>query len=191
MPRSSRFQAGCAATPEAALFSIIALPFDAYAALPCAKSRWLLTCLARYTNRAGEAWPTMRALAKDAAISLASVSRYLRSMAEAGVFQRERLPGGGRYRYTLAEPYRLRWPERVSRLQNRVPQAGTPEQARPEKHGERERFADRRVSYGELPDQTDRWKARIRGWVRSGGQFWLADWGPRPTEPGCWVPLGL
>ena len=52
------------------MFSIIALPFDAYAALPCARGRWLLTCLARYANRAGEAWPTMRALAKDAVMKL-------------------------------------------------------------------------------------------------------------------------
>jgi len=43
----------------------------------------------------------MRQLAIDAAMSLASVSRYLKAMHEEGVFQRERLPGGGRYRYTL------------------------------------------------------------------------------------------
>ena len=180
------------------MFSIIALPFDAYAALPCARGRWLLTCLARYANRAGEAWPTMRALAKDAAMSLASVSRYLKAMAEEGVFQRERLPGGGRYRYTLAEPYRLRWPrerERVPQVQNRVSQAGTRDEARPEKHERdalaRTRFADRKASYGELPDPADLWQARIRSWIRSGSKFWLADWGPRPNEAGCWAPREL
>jgi hypothetical protein len=171
------------------LFSIVAVPFDTYQALPCAKSRWLLTCLARYTNRAGEAWPTMRALAKDAAMSLASVSRYLRSMAEAGVFQRERLPGGGRYRYTLAEPYRLRWPERVPVVQNRVSPAGTPEQARPVKHGERERFANRGGSYSELPDDRAKWQTRLRSWRKS--RFWLAQWGGRPDEAGCIVPPAL
>ena len=78
------------------MFPIIALPFDAYPPCRAPGRRWLLTCLARYANRAGEAWPTMRALAKDAAMSLASVSRHLKAMAEEGVFQRERLPGGGR-----------------------------------------------------------------------------------------------
>jgi hypothetical protein len=43
------------------------------------------------------------------------------------------------------------------------------------------------VSFGELPDQADRWALRIRGWRRSG--FWLGDWGPRPNEPGCWAPV--
>ena len=171
------------------MFSIIALPFDSFQTLPCAKSRWLLTCLARYTNRAGEAWPTMRQLAIDTAMSLASVSRYLKAMHEEGVFQRARLPGGGRYRYTLAEPYRLRWPERVSSAQNRVSRAGTPEQARPAKHEERARFADRRVSYGELPDPADKWRARLRGWRNRG--FWLADWGAKPGEAGCIAPVEL
>jgi hypothetical protein len=169
------------------LFSIIALPFDSFQALPCAKSRWLLTCLARYTNRAGEAWPTMRQLAIDAAMSLASVSRYLKAMHEEGVFQRERLPGGGRYRYTLAEPYRLRWPERVSLAQNRVSPAGTREQARPEKHEERARFAKSGVSFGELPDERAKWQARLRGWRTK--RFWLPLWGPKPTEPGCFAPV--
>ena len=177
------------------MFSIIALPFDAYAALPCARGRWLLTCLARYANRAGEAWPTMRALAKDAAMSLASVSRHLKAMAEEGVFQRERLPGGGRYRYTLAEPYRLRWPrerERVPQVQNRVPQAGTRDEARPEKHERgalaRTRFAKSGIVEGGLPDPADRWQARVRSWIKSGGKFWLAEWGPCPNERGCLAP---
>ena len=47
------------------------------------------------------------------------------------------------------------------------------------------------MSFGELPDPADRWQARIRSWIRSGGKFWLADWGPRPNEPGCWAPPGL
>jgi DNA-binding MarR family transcriptional regulator len=91
VPTASRFRAGCAATPEASLFRIVAIPFDAYQALPSPTHRWLLTCLARYSNRAGEAWPTMRQLALDARLSLSTVSRYLKTMADLGVFQRERL----------------------------------------------------------------------------------------------------
>jgi len=131
----------------------------------------------------------MRQLAIDAAMSLASVSRYLKAMHEEGVFQRERLPGGGRYRYTLAEPYRLRWPERVPVVQNRVSPAGTPEQARPVKHGKRERFANRGGSYSELPDDRAKWQARLRSWRKS--RFWLAQWGGRPDEAGCIVPPAL
>ena len=173
------------------MFQIVAVPFEDYAALPSPAHRWLVTCLARYADRQGRCWPSMRQLAVDARMSVATVCRRLAELAQRGVFQRERLPGGGRYRYTLAEPYRLRWPERVSAAQNRVPQVGTPEQARPVKHVEGERFANRRMSFGELPDPFDRWQARVRSWVRSGGQFWLADWGPRPTEPGCFVPPAL
>jgi hypothetical protein len=189
-PKISRFRAGCAATPEEALFSIIAIPFDAFQALPCAKSRWLLTCLARYTNRAGEAWPTMRQLAVDAAMSLASVSRHLKAMEGLGVFQRERLPGGGRYRYTLAEPYRLRWPsrddQRVSRVGNRVSEAGKPRQVRPEKHDERGRFADK--GFGEvIADDRAKWDARLLSWRKS--RFWLPMWGPKPGEAGCFAPV--
>jgi hypothetical protein len=168
------------------LFSIVAVPFEDYAALPSPAHRWLMTCLARYADRAGCCWPSMRQLAVDARMSVATVCRRLAELAQRGVFQRERLPGGGRYRYTLAEPYRLRWPERVSPVQNRVSRAGTPEQARPAKHGERERFANRGVSYGELPDERVKWEARLRSWRQS--RFWLPLWGPKPGEPGCFAP---
>ena len=82
------------------MFQIVAVPFEAYAALPCPQHRWLLTCLARYADRQGSCWPSMRQLAVDARMSLATVCRRLAELAQPGVFQRERLPGGGRYRYT-------------------------------------------------------------------------------------------
>jgi hypothetical protein len=42
------------------MFAIVAVPFDAYAALPRPEYRWLLTCLARYANRARHGWPMRR-----------------------------------------------------------------------------------------------------------------------------------
>ena len=45
------------------------------------------------------------------------------------------------------------------------------------------------LQIGELPDPADRWQQRARGWIKS--RFWLADWGPRPDEPGCWMPAEL
>ena len=174
------------------MFQIVAVPFDAYAALPRSEYRWLLTCLSRYVNRAGEAWPSMRQLARDARTSLSSVQRYLAAMDKLGVFQRSRAPGG-RYRYTLAEAYRPRWPGRVSRAGHPVPRAETREQADSEKQKRsahpRARFAKREIHFCEVLDPSDRWAPRIRSWQKSG--FWLQDWGPRPNEPGCFAPAAL
>ena len=161
------------------MFAIVAVPFDAFQALPCAKSRWLLTCFSRYADRAGKAFPSLRQLARDARMSLASVSRYMSALHELGVFQRQRKPGG-RYVYTLAEAYRPRWLGRVPALDRGVSQAER-QQAKPEKHFEKERFAG-------LSDDRQQWEARLRSWHRSGGRFWNAFWGPKPTEPGCFVP---
>jgi hypothetical protein len=167
------------------LFSIVAVPFDAYQALPRAEHRWLLTCFSRYVDKAGKAFPSLRQLAQDARMSLASVSRYMASMERLGVFQRQRKPGG-RYRYVLGDAYRPRWPGRAGRgvpaLQGGVSQAGTQE-AKPGKHLEK-RFAD-------FPDDSAQWRARLTAWRSSGGKFWNAFWGPKPTEPGCFVPPAL
>jgi hypothetical protein len=156
------------------VFKIVAVPFDAYASLPNAQHRWLLTCLARYADRHGRCWPSMRQLAVDARMSLASVCRYLRSMADLGVFQRLRR-GVSRYVYTLAEAYRPRWPGRVSAPKRSVSGAGTQE-ANPTKQT---RFLQ---DFPEAP-----WEQRIESWRNS--RFWLPQWGPRPSEPGCWAPL--
>ena len=81
------------------MFQIVAVPFDAFQALPCAKSRWLLICFSRYVDKAGKAFPSLRQLARDAGISLASVSRYMTALERLGVFQRER-SAGKRYHTT-------------------------------------------------------------------------------------------
>ena len=168
------------------MFQIVAIPFDAFQALPCAKSRWLLTCFSRYVDRAGKAFPSLRQLTRDARVSLASVSRYMTALERLGVFQRQRKPGG-RYLYILADAYRPRWPGRVSTPQRGVSQAAT-QKANPAKQSEK-RFAKPEISAGELPDDSAKWEARLRSWHRS--RFWLPFWGPRPTEPGCWVPQEL
>jgi DNA-binding transcriptional MocR family regulator len=160
------------------VFQIVAVPFDAFQALPCAKSRWLLTCFSRYVDRAGKAFPSLRQLARDARMSLASVSRYMATLERLGVFQRQRQPGG-RYRYTLGEAYRPRWPGRVPAEKRRVSEAGTQE-ARLFKHSKEYRFA------GDLPAPP--WEQRLQAWKKS--RFWLLDWGPKPDEPGCFAPIG-
>ena len=172
------------------MFAIIAIPFEAYAALPRPEHRWLLACLARYTDRAGECWPSMRQLAADARMSLSTVSRRLQEMADLAVFQRTR-KGVGRYVYQLAEAYRPRWPGRVSQAKHRVSPGETPEQANPSKQKEgartRARFARSGVSFGAIPDERSKWEPRLRSWRQS--RFWLPLWGPRPDEAGYFAPV--
>jgi hypothetical protein len=169
------------------LFAIVAVPFDAYAALPRSEHRWLLTCFSRYVDRAGKAFPSLRQLARDARLSLASVSRYMRTLADLGVFQRQRKPGG-RYVYTLAETYRPRWPGHTAGRAGRGVPAGKPgvsEAGTQEANPAKQSFKQRRFAE-DLP--VEPWQQRIESWRTS--RFWLPTWGPRPDEPGCWAPVG-
>jgi hypothetical protein len=178
---ASRFRAGCAATQGEAVFQIVAVPFDAYAALPSPTHRWLLTCLARYADREGKCWPSMRQLAEDARLSLASVCRYLQSMADLGVFHRIRR-GVGRYVYTLAAAYVPRWPGRADRRVS-APQRGVSEAETQETNPAKQAFKQDRFA-GDLPEAP--WQQRLESWRAS--RFWLAQWGPKPTESGCFAP---
>jgi hypothetical protein len=178
------------------VFQIIAVPFDAFQALPSPTHRWLLTCLSRYTDRDGKCWPTMRQLSQDARMSLSTVCRRLAEMADLNVFQRTR-KGVGRYVYQVAEAYRPRWPgragARVSGPKHGVSQGETSEQVDPAKQTKgapaRQRFAKSGISYGDLPDERSRWEPRIRSWRQS--RFWLPLWGPKPDEPGCFAPAQM
>ncbi|MFL5282232.1 MAG: hypothetical protein ACJ8AW_14910 [Rhodopila sp.] len=167
------------------MFSTVAIPFDAFQALPRAEHRWLLTCFSRYVDRAGKAFPSLRQLARDARMSLASVSRYMTAMERLGVFQRSRQPGG-RYFYQLAEAFRPRWPGRprpaVPARQAGVPQSGR-QQANPTKQYEK-RLGDS----ADLPSAPP-WEQRVRSFVQRG--FWLPAWGATPTETGCLAPLAV
>ncbi len=149
-------------------FATVAVPFDAYAALPTPQHRWLLMCLARYADRDGRCWPSMRQLAADARMSKSSVQRYLADLSQLGIFSRVRRPGG-RYSYVLTETFRPQWKTpTVPKPGRGVPQHGT-EEARVIKH------------YDLAP-----WENRLRSWRQS--RFWLPFWGPKPDEPGCWAP---
>jgi hypothetical protein len=53
--------------------------------------------------------------------------------------------------------------------------------------GTRARFANRKVSFGEISDERAKWDARLRSWRQS--RFWLPLWGPKPTEAGCFAPV--
>lgn len=162
------------------MFSIVALPYDALKDLPTPTHRWLMTCLMRYADRGGRAFPTERQLAFDARLSPATVCRYLKDLDALGAFERVR-QGIGRYVYTLAERFRPRWKpkqnQRVSQTEHRVSQGGT-QKANPSKQEER------RARTREIDSE---WTPRLRSWQKS--RFWLPYWGPKPGEPGCLAPV--
>lgn len=163
-------------------FATVAVPFDAFRNLPSPQARWLLTCLIRYADRSGCCWPSMRQLAQDARMSLASVCRYLKSMADLGVFQRVRR-GVGRYRYQLADAYVPRWPgkgeRRVSRAEHHVP---------PAENREAKQHSNKKPEFVDFHDSASQWRARLAAWASSGGRFWNPFWGPKPNEAGYWGP---
>jgi len=169
-----------------------------------------MQCLVSFADHGGRCFPSLRTFAVQAGISKSAAGRDLAALTEAGLVTRKRRPGGV-YVYQIAQQFLPQWArEKVSQAWDRkrearrarraeraaraVPVLGTEEKPDKKNQGSahaRAGSADRKVSFGELPDPTDRWRARVRSWVRSGGKFWLADWGPRPNEPGCWAPPGL
>ena len=96
---------------------------------------------------------------------------------------------GGVYAYTIAKAF-LPAQRGVSHSRKpAVPPMRTEEQVAKNKAFAQARFAGSGAAINEgLPDQRDQWKARIGGWQRSGGKFWLPLWGPRPDEPGHFIP---
>jgi len=107
-------------------------------------------------------------------------------LAEEGVIARQRRPGGV-YAYTIASRF-LPAARGVSHAREKgVPLAGTEEQAGKKTGYARARFADRKISFGEMADEHSKWQARVRSWRQS--RFWLPLWGPKPDQPGCFAPV--
>jgi DNA-binding transcriptional ArsR family regulator len=151
---------------------------------------WTLQNLVSFADRTGKCFPSVRTLAAATGQPRSTVSRHLAQLAEAGVIARQRRPGGI-YAYVIEARF---LPAQRGVSHQRV--KGVPPPEREEQTGKktgyaRARFAKSGIVEGGLPDPADRWQVRVHSWVRSGGKFWLADWGPRPNEPGCWVPPGL
>jgi DNA-binding transcriptional ArsR family regulator len=172
------------------MLAFVPVAFDVYRPLK-PRLRWAMQCLVSFADRAGRCFPSVRKLAAFAGLSKSAVSRHLRDLVECGVITRRRRPGGV-YDYEIDPRFLPRAPVSHNRAEGVPRQVG--QETEPEKQTKaraRARFADRKVSFGELPDPADRWQARVTSWIRSGGKFWLADWGPRPDEPSCWVPQAL
>jgi hypothetical protein len=111
-------------------------------------------------------------------VSPATICRRLAELERLDCFTRERRPGG-RYRYQIAERFRLRWrpAAAVPRPKHRVSQRAT-RQAETSK-------------YIEIPLDSEafKWRARLRQLREQ--RLWCEAYGPLPGQPGCRVPAEL
>jgi DNA-binding transcriptional MocR family regulator len=146
---------------------------------------WTLQNLVAFADRAGRCFPSVRILAAATGTPRSTVSRHLAQLVQEGVIARQRRPGGV-YSYVIAGRF-LPAARGVSHSREKgVPPPGTEEQEAKKTGYARARFANRGVSFGEMPDDRAKWQARLRSWRQS--RFWLPLWGPKPGEAGCFVP---
>jgi DNA-binding transcriptional ArsR family regulator len=150
---------------------------------------WTLQNLVAFADTAGGCWPSIRKLVAVTGTPRSTLSRHLIELAEAGIIQRHRKPGGV-YSYTI-DPKFLPKNRRVShRREEGVPPGRTEEKVGKNKAARgRASFAKPGKSFSEMPDDRAKWGRRLRSWSRS--RFWIPLWGPKPTEPGCFVPREL
>jgi hypothetical protein len=169
------------------LLPFVPVIFDAYRLL---KPRvWpVMQALVAHADRAGLCWPGVRRIAEITGVPKSTVARYLATLERDGHISRTRKPGG-RCICTIAA--RFLPVARVSHQREK----GVPPPRREEQVGKkteartRARFANRGVSFGELPDDRAKWETRLHGWRKS--RFWLLQWGAKPGEAGCMVPAAL
>jgi DNA-binding transcriptional regulator YhcF (GntR family) len=192
------------------LLSFVPVHFDTYRPLK-PRLRWAMQCLVSFADHAGRCFPSVRTFALFVGISKSAAGRDLAELEALGHLSRKRRPGGV-YVYRIARRFLPQWAkEQVSQHRDRKAQAqqarraeqaakGVPERGTKENHlrktkekaRARNRFGNSGIrEAGGLPDQTDQWRARIGSWIRSGGRFWLPQWGPKPSEPGCFAPASL
>jgi DNA-binding transcriptional MocR family regulator len=150
--------------------------------------RWTLQVLVSFADRSGRCWPSIRAVAAHAGIAKSTAARHLTELSRLGIISRERRPGRG-YVYRIDTRFLPRAPVSHERA-DAVPPA-LRQETDPPKQTERARarFANQRVSLGEMPDDSARWQARLRSWRQS--RFWLPMWGAKPGEAGCLAPAAL
>jgi DNA-binding transcriptional MocR family regulator len=188
------------------LLSFVPVHFAVYRPLK-PRLRWAMQCLVGFADHAGRCFLSIRTFAIQAGISKSAAGRDLAELEAEGHLTRTRRPGGV-YVYRIARRFLPQWArEQVSQHRDRQREArrarhaepasrGVPERGieeKPEKNNQRkgararQRFAEHKISFGELPNERAKWDARLRSWRQS--RFWLPLWGPKPTEPGCFAPL--
>jgi DNA-binding transcriptional MocR family regulator len=189
------------------MLAFVPVAFDLYRPLK-PRLRWAMQCLVSFADGTGRCFPSIRKFARHAGISKSAAGRDLAELAVAGHITRKRRPGGV-YIYRIDPRFLPQWPKRkVSQAKDRqivvasdqrshrsagsVPTQGTKENPDKKNQGwtrKRARFTKPGLSYGELSDETAKWRLRLRSWHKS--RFWLPLWGPKPIEPGCMAPPTL
>ncbi len=157
------------------MLDYVPVRFDLYRPLRPAL-RWTLQNLVGFADRSGRCFPSVRKLAAVTGISKSSVSRHLAVLARDGIVTRQRRPGGV-YSYRIASRFLPAARQESHKHDRAVPLARTEEN--PTK------------KTSEFHDDSAQWRARLGAWQSSGGRFWNAFWGPKPTEPGCFAPTAL
>src|SRR3954451_7250525 len=139
------------------MLAFVPVNFDLYRPLK-PRLRWAMQCLVSFADRTGRCWPSCRKFAAFAGISKSAAQRHLTGLIEAGVATRKRRPGRG-YEYEIDRRFLPRAPVSHFRKE-RVPlQAGQETDTGKQRKGAlpRNRFGRSKVSYGELPDPSERW----------------------------------
>jgi DNA-binding transcriptional ArsR family regulator len=158
------------------LLRFVPVVFDAYRPLK-PHLRWTLQCLVGFADKSGRCFPSVRKLAEVTGLGKSTVARHLSELVKADAITRRRRPGGG-YSYQIEA--RFLPAARVSHQRKwAVPRAA-----------DKEEKLFKKKPDSALPDDLPSaapWKQRLQGWERS--RFWLAQWGPRPNEPGGFAPI--
>ena len=167
------------------MLSFVPVAFSAYSAVR-RHLHWTLQNLVSFADRSGKCFPSVRTLAAATGTPRSTVSRHLAQLAAEGVIARQRRPGGV-YAYVIEARF-LPAARGVSHSREKgVPRTRTEEQVGKKTDARaRDRFAERKVSFSEMPDNRAKWQARVRSWRKS--RFWLPLWGPKPGEAGCFAP---
>jgi len=129
------------------MLAFVPVVFDAYRTVRPAL-RWTLQNLVAFADRTGRCFPSVRKLAAFAGLSKSAVSRHLRDLVECGAITRQRRPGGV-YDYEIDRRFLPRAPVSHLRAEGVPRQAGQETELRSKK-----RFVGRRVSFGEIPDDS-------------------------------------
>ena len=158
------------------MLAFVPVTFDLYRSVR-RHLHWTLQNLIAFADRDGRCFPSVRTLAGVTGQPRSTVSRHLAQLAQAGLIKRQRRPGGC-YAYVIDGRF---LPAKRGVSHSRA--GGVPLARREEQVGkERGRFAQFGREVGDAP-----WTQRLAGWRKRG--FWLAAWGPKPGEAGCFAPL--
>ena len=176
------------------MFAIIAVPFDAFQALPRPEHRWLLTCFSRYVDRAGDGVPVVTSARRRRPHVIGKrQSPYGRAGASWRCFTASASPAAAtstsrRKPTDHAGRVVLHWvfQQQKGCFTGRNTRSRAPKQARGA-HPRGDSPIARSASARCRSDERAKWDARLRSWRQS--RFWLPLWGPKPTEAGCFAPV--